>query len=254
MIRTILLTNGYEKGYLPKNNPEMLHPVFPAANFAIRKKVLDQVGLFDVVCKTSGEDVDLCIRVARTQWEMFFEPRAIVLHKHRTTFFGLVKQWYGYGTYHPHIFKKLVPKGMEIYYPDARNDLGWSVLRLERILGIPVPFHVLIFVTPFYFFNIICILLFAAVILKSLSLSIIAVSVGLLGWFYFSWADHFKKLFIKRDARWLVYSLIRYILNWVYVLGAFIAGLKIGIVYFDITREHVSSTEDPNNNAGVKDQ
>ena len=51
-----------------------------------------------------------------------------------------------------------------------------------------------------------------------------------------------------------MYSLIRYILNWVYVLGAFIAGLKIGIVYFDITREHVSSTEDPNNNAGVKDQ
>ena len=243
MIRNVLLTKGYEKGYLPKNSPEMLHPVFPTANFAIRRKVIDQVGVFDTFCKTSGEDVDLCIRVAKTQWELFFEPRAVVLHKHRTSFWGLIKQWYGYGTYHPHIFKKHVPQCLEIYFRNRKNGLGWSAIRLQKIGGIQMPFHVLIFVTPFYIFNIFLILLFVAIMIKSSALAIVALAGWLSGWLYFSWVNHFMNVFVKRDARWFIYLLIRYILNWVYVLGALVAGLKIGVVYFDITREYVPSNQ-----------
>lgn len=239
MIRNLLLTKGYEKGYLPKNNPEMLHPVFPTANIAIRKKVFDQVGLFDTICKTSGEDVDLCIRVAKTQWEMFFESRAVVLHKYRTSFFGLLKQWYGYATSHPYIFKKHVPKCLEIYYPSNKDGLDWSAIRVQKIFGIPVPFPILIFVTPFYFFNTFLLILILTVVFKLYVLSIVVLAGGLSSWLYFLYIRGLIHIVVKREKHWLIYTLIRYVLNWVYVLGSFFAGLKLGMLYFDITREYV---------------
>lgn len=237
MIRNILLTKGYGKGYLHKNDSVILHPVFPTANLAIRRKTIDEVGLFDTVCTTSGEDVDLCIRTARTKWELFFEPRAIVLHKHRTTFRGMIKQWYNYGREHPHIFKKHTPNCMEIYYCDRKNEVGWTAVRLYKVFGLSFPTRILIFITFFYVFNTFLFLLLIAIAVKSLLLGIVSLSGWLSGWLYFSWQNRFRNLVAKNNARRLVYTLIRYVLNWAYVLGAFFAGLKIGMLYFDLTRE-----------------
>jgi GT2 family glycosyltransferase len=241
MITNILLTKGYMKGYLRKrkSDSEMIQPFFPTANLAIRKEALDEIGLFDTVCKTSGEDLDLCIRLAKTKWELFFEPRAIVQHKHRTTLFGLLKQWYGYGTYHPHIFKKHTPKCLEIVYPNHKNVLGggWSSLRISKIFGLSFPLHILVFVTPFHILNIFFILALFAVIIRSYGLLMAALGGWLLGWLYFSDKPFFQNVILKRNARWIIYSMLRYILNWAYVLGAFFAGLKIGIISLEVTRE-----------------
>jgi hypothetical protein len=59
----------------------------------------------------------------------------------------------------------------------------------------------------------------------------------LLGWLYFSDKPFFQNVILKRNARWIIYSMLRYILNWAYVLGAFFAGLKIGIISLEVTRE-----------------
>ncbi|MCG6537301.1 MAG: hypothetical protein L7F78_21970 [Syntrophales bacterium LBB04] len=48
-----------------------------------------------------------------------------------------------------------------------------------------------------------------------------------------------RNLVAKKNPRWLIYALIRYVLNWAYVIGSFLAGLKIGTLYFDVTREQV---------------
>jgi GT2 family glycosyltransferase len=241
MITNILLTKGYGKGYLRKGNSAMIQPLFPTANLAIRKATLDEVGLFDTVCKTSGEDVELCIRMSKTKWELFFEPRAIVRHKHRTTLFGLLKQWYGYGTYHPHIFKKHTPKCLEILYRSDKGALGWSSLRISRIFGLPFPLHILVFVTPFYILNMFFILTPFAILIKSYGLLIAALGGWLTIWLYFSGRPFFQNVILKRNTRWIIYSMLRYILNWAYVLGAFFAGLKIGIIYLDVTREETPS-------------
>lgn len=241
MITNILLTKGYGKGYLLKDDSAMIQPIFPTANLAIRRTALDQIGLFDTVCKTSGEDVDLSIRMSKTEWEMFFEPRAIVRHKHRTTLRGLLKQWYGYGCYHPHIFKKHTPKCLEIHYRDDKGVLGWSSVRITKIFGLPFPLHVLIFITPFHLFHIFLFLALFSIIIKSPVLLTVALGGWLAVWLYFSGRQFFRNAFLKRDGRWLIYSMLRYVLNWVYVLGAFIAGLKIGILYLDVTREQTPS-------------
>ena len=67
------------------------------ANLAVRKQVLETVGLFRPYL-TSGGDADLCWRILReTSYKMYFAESAIVRHRHRSTIKQLQSQWYRYG-------------------------------------------------------------------------------------------------------------------------------------------------------------
>ncbi|MEZ2277756.1 MAG: glycosyltransferase family 2 protein [Microcoleus sp.] len=67
------------------------------ANLAVRKLVLETVGLFRPYL-TSGGDADLCWRILReTSYKLDFVESAIVRHRHRSTLKQLQSQWYRYG-------------------------------------------------------------------------------------------------------------------------------------------------------------
>ena len=67
------------------------------ANLAVRKQVLETVGLFRPYL-TSGGDADLCWRILRqTSYKLNFAQNAIVQHRHRSTLKQLQSQWYRYG-------------------------------------------------------------------------------------------------------------------------------------------------------------
>lgn len=67
------------------------------ANLAVRKQVLETVGLFRPYL-TSGGDADLCWRILReTSYKLHFAENAIVRHRHRSTMKQLQSQWYRYG-------------------------------------------------------------------------------------------------------------------------------------------------------------
>jgi len=232
MITNILAVRGYKRGYLAKSDSAMIQPIFATANLAVRRKTLDEAGAFDINCKT-GEDVDLSIRVAKTKWELFFEPKAIIRHKHRTNLSALLKQWFRYGKLHPYIFKKHTSKCIEIYYPN-KNEIGWSSLQFSKILGLPVPLHILIFVTPFHIFNMLYLLIIFSIITKIYWLLMIFLVVWLFLRLYFSGNSSFRN---KRNKFRIIFSILRYILNWTYVIGAFFGGLKIGVIYIEATRE-----------------
>lgn len=238
MIPNILATlKGYGKGYVHKSDASvMIQPMFPAANLAIRKAALDEVGPFDAVCRTSGEDNDLCIRMLRTRWELFYEERAAVKHKHRTSLRGLLKQWHGYGTFHPHIFKKHTPKCLEVVYHNDRSLLSWSSRRFHRILGIPVPFPMLIFVTPFYLLHAFLALLLFAALMGWHLVAAVAALVGVVVWLFYSAGPFLRNCVAKKDLRWFSFAALRYLVNWVFVLSALWAGLKIGVIYLGCTR------------------
>lgn len=76
------------------------HPFCPygqTANLAVRRLVLQQIGLFRPYL-TSGGDADLCWRVLQqTPYKIFFAENAIVRHRHRSTMKQLQIQWYRYG-------------------------------------------------------------------------------------------------------------------------------------------------------------
>jgi cellulose synthase/poly-beta-1,6-N-acetylglucosamine synthase-like glycosyltransferase len=76
------------------------HPFFPygqTANLAIRRQVLEQVGLFRPYLTTGG-DADMCWRVQQqTDWKLDFAPTAIVQHRNRSTLQDYQSQWRRYG-------------------------------------------------------------------------------------------------------------------------------------------------------------
>jgi cellulose synthase/poly-beta-1,6-N-acetylglucosamine synthase-like glycosyltransferase len=235
MITNILFTKGYDRGYLPKMDSAMIQPIFATANLAVRREAIREVGLFDTQFKT-GEDVELGIRFAKTKWELFFEPRAIIHHKHRTTLSGLLRQWYKYGSYHPFIFKKHTPRSVKIYLP-TRKSSGWSSIQCSSFLGLPLPMHALIFVTPFHILNVLFIAMLISLFTKTYTALIFLSSAWLLVWLFFCARLTFQSWAVSKKSRWIVYTLLRYLLNWTYVLGALWGGLKIGVLYVEATRE-----------------
>lgn len=78
----------------------LAHPFYPygqTANLAVRQEVFQQTGLFRPYLTTGG-DADLCWRIQQeTSYQLAFMEKAIVKHRHRSTFKGLHSQWRRYG-------------------------------------------------------------------------------------------------------------------------------------------------------------
>lgn len=78
----------------------LAHPFCPygqTANLAVRRQILEQVGLFRPYLTTGG-DADLCWRILQqSNWQIQFAEQAIVQHRHRSTLSDLRSQWRRYG-------------------------------------------------------------------------------------------------------------------------------------------------------------
>jgi cellulose synthase/poly-beta-1,6-N-acetylglucosamine synthase-like glycosyltransferase len=76
------------------------HPFLPygqTANLAVRRQILEQVGLFRPYLTTGG-DADLCWRILQQgTWQIRFAQQAIVQHRHRQSLTELRRQWQRYG-------------------------------------------------------------------------------------------------------------------------------------------------------------
>ena len=97
--KTILEKHSARENTLSQKHT-LAHPFCPygqTANLAVRRLVLQQIGLFRPYL-TSGGDADLCWRILRqTSYKLHFAENAIVRHRHRSTIKQLQSQWYRYG-------------------------------------------------------------------------------------------------------------------------------------------------------------
>ncbi len=69
----------------------------PGCNIAVRRKIFNEIGGFNPVFHTAGDDVDFCWRLRDANHELGFVPGAFVWHHRRTTLCGFFKQQIGYG-------------------------------------------------------------------------------------------------------------------------------------------------------------
>jgi cellulose synthase/poly-beta-1,6-N-acetylglucosamine synthase-like glycosyltransferase len=67
-------------------------PFAQTANAAYRRVVFERVGLFDPTL-VSGGDLDLSWRMQRAGWGLAYAPGAVIRHRHRRTFGGLVRMY-----------------------------------------------------------------------------------------------------------------------------------------------------------------
>jgi glycosyltransferase involved in cell wall biosynthesis len=83
----------------------------PGCNMAFWRRHLHDVGLFDPVFRTAGDDVDICWRLQDAGCAISFAPSALVWHRRRHTVRACLAQQVGYGRAeallllkHPHRF------------------------------------------------------------------------------------------------------------------------------------------------------
>ena len=109
----------------------LAHPFCPygqTANLAIRKQAFVEVGLFRSSLTTGG-DADICWRILReTSYQFKFVEKAIVKHRHRSTWKDLQSQWRRYGKSNKYLH--------ELYGVDLMRELKTKeyLYRLSRWL------------------------------------------------------------------------------------------------------------------------
>ncbi|GAA4452818.1 hypothetical protein GCM10023189_16820 [Nibrella saemangeumensis] len=69
----------------------------PGCNMSFRREVLLEIGGFDPVYLTAGDDVDICWRVQQQGYTIGFHPSATVWHHRRSSLKAYWKQQQGYG-------------------------------------------------------------------------------------------------------------------------------------------------------------
>jgi cellulose synthase/poly-beta-1,6-N-acetylglucosamine synthase-like glycosyltransferase len=92
---------------------------FPAANFAVRKEILNAIGGFDEKLLV-GEDYDLCARIYKAGFVIKFVGSAIVHHLHRSSIKSTWKQSVGFGEAHAKLLRKHFTKLLILELPGGR--------------------------------------------------------------------------------------------------------------------------------------
>jgi GT2 family glycosyltransferase len=96
---------------------------YPTANLAVRRHLLEELNGFDEGFQT-GEDYDLCARLYGRGCSLIYIPKARVVHQHRTSLQGLLRQAFGFGRAHAQLLQRHVPKGLWLEFP--RCSFTWS--------------------------------------------------------------------------------------------------------------------------------
>ena len=81
------------KKFLPQNPKS-----FGSYNFAIRRKVFEDLGGFDTSYRhASGEDNDFSYKIIKAGHKIFFQPQAQVKHVHQTSLIKYLKEQFRHG-------------------------------------------------------------------------------------------------------------------------------------------------------------
>jgi cellulose synthase/poly-beta-1,6-N-acetylglucosamine synthase-like glycosyltransferase len=222
-----ILSNLREEGYLERSHHPTVAPFFAGANVAFRRTALRDAGSFDPDCRT-GEDCDLCARLSKERWELYVRRSAIVYHSNPTTLRHLMRQWYGYGLYHPYVFSKHNARAVEIFGRLGRPIRGERYACLFYRL---FPLAVVVFLTPFLFLHLAAAVTAALLFFGLATAGLLSLFVtGLLGLAYM-WPD-VKRFGCVRGA---ALTGVRYIADLTLFVGAFIGGLRKRMIYVSAT-------------------
>jgi cellulose synthase/poly-beta-1,6-N-acetylglucosamine synthase-like glycosyltransferase len=216
--RDFLVTGGFNNGYVPKLTSAVIQPVFASANIALRREVLEQVGGFDNAGGTR-EDADLTLKVAATRWLIFFDERATVQHVFRAGIGELCRQWFRYGMDHAYVLRKHTKPGLEFFARTGAN---------RGMMGYRFPFPIRVFV-PLTLFHVFHATLVGTLLAGHWAHPVLAASCGVIA--AVTGIRHFLIPFPRRKFKeWAVFLGLRYIMNWSFVIGGFVGGLRHGML------------------------
>lgn len=83
MLENLSLKNKFLRNrYWEKENTGQISEIhqIPGACLLLRRKTINEVGLFDERFKLFFEDVDLCYRIGQSNWKLVFNPKISAIH------------------------------------------------------------------------------------------------------------------------------------------------------------------------------
>lgn len=222
-----ILANLKEEGYLTKRRHPALTPFFAGANVAFRRSAVQEIGGFDPKCMT-GEDCDMCARLSEAGWELYLRPEAIISHNNPSTLERLVRQWFGYGLYHPHVFAKHNERAVELYVRLKRplNGGRYACLFYRKL-----PVAVVLFITKLLVIHLVLLGAVTSWLIRWSTVGWIAVGLALFLMISYAWPD------LRRYGIFLgfAFTALRYAADVALFVGAFIGGLRQKMLYFSAT-------------------
>lgn len=229
-----VLIKSRKSGYLGRELPGSL-TFFPNNTLCLRRSILKGLGEYDPVCERS-EDVEICARISRSEWLLFLCTDMLVLHRARATFRETLAQWWGYGRYVPYIFHKYNQGQCEVHLfrplLDSSNFFGPGLKYRTIFYCANTPITVCIFITPFIIFHFFLLVSIVAHYFFWLPLSHLfdLITLTCLVWYC--------KLDLTRaplNFLTIQVALVRYLVNWAFVLSHFIHGLRYSTLYIPQT-------------------
>ncbi|MBI3089804.1 MAG: glycosyltransferase family 2 protein [Candidatus Tectomicrobia bacterium] len=101
---------------------------FPTANFAVRRALFLELGGFDRRIPIYGEDYDLCGRIYRAGYAIRYTEEALVLHVHRGTLRGMLRQSFGFGKAHALGLRRYYEPRLALVLPGKFCEWRWGRL------------------------------------------------------------------------------------------------------------------------------
>ncbi len=116
-------------------DPELAAPVdaLSGSCMMVRKKVVDKIGLLDEDIFMFGEDIDWCWRIKKADWQVFYNPQAVIYHSH-----GAASRLRPIGTTFD------LHKGMEVFYRKHLAQNYWPIF--NQLVYTSIRLRALIFV------------------------------------------------------------------------------------------------------------
>jgi len=222
-----IVSNLREAGYLEKGPHPAIAPFFPGANVAFRRQAAIGVGGYDPGCRT-GEDCDLCVRLSAQDHRLYLSDAARVRHHNPTTLRHLVRQWYGYGRYHPYVFAKHNPKAVELYLRLRRPIHGERYGCLFYRLA---PVAVVVFLTRFLVLGLLAALTLVVALLGWPLVSVTGATMTAVTALAYAWPD-LRRAGVLRGA---VFAALRLLADGALFTGAFLGGLRRRMLYVSAT-------------------
>jgi cellulose synthase/poly-beta-1,6-N-acetylglucosamine synthase-like glycosyltransferase len=222
-----ILSSLKDDGYLNKGRHPTVAPFFAGANVAFRRAALTETNGFDPCCVT-GEDCDVCARLSAAGHELFMQRHAVVAHDNQSSWWGFFRRWYGYGRYHPYVFRKHNEPAVEIH---VRVGLSVAGERYTCLFYRKSPVPVVVFVTKFQLMHLALLCALGALVAGATTLAVTAAVVaGVLALGY-AWRD------LRRHGLLLgaAFTALRYVGDLALFAGALVGGLRQRMLYLSAT-------------------
>ena len=203
-------------------------------NLALRRRAIVDAGGYDDALRIA-EDYDICQRVGRAGWLLYFCPEVCCYHRARKSLQGLLRQWWNYGRHFAPRYRQYYPGRaiVSVTIPTWRDYDNPEPIRRDvavRDGWRRWPVSVFVHVSPFVVMHLAAVAWVVAVLCGSPSLVAATSVVAVASLLAYARAD-FAHLGRDGLRKALGLFAIRFAVNSAFVWGGLVGGVKSGAFY-----------------------